>query len=115
MELPKAVWVLQMPGCADETVFFWTQAHLGSACCRSCRQQVVCFLHPRPAGNGGAASPALPDSMLSHRDALLAAALQAVQSADSGEAGGGSGLTAEQLRRRMRASLADLLLDDDGD
>ena len=92
------------------------QVALGSSCCRSCRQQVACFL-PLAGNASAAASPALPDHVLSHSHMLYAAARAAALHDPAGEdaaASNGCAFTPEQLRQRMRASISDLLLEDDG-
>jgi hypothetical protein len=72
---------------------------------------VVQHLQSSPAEKG--LSPALPQHMYHRSEALLARVRQTVPFSGTDNAQGMEGLTAEQLRQRMRTQIADLLLDDD--
>lgn len=99
------------------------QEQLDAVYCRSCRQSIVCHLELSPRSYLPAwdtpSSPAeglLPQQVARKAGTMLSAARHAVLAQDEGAAAGtgaAAPLTAQQMRERMRASIADLLLSDD--
>jgi hypothetical protein len=80
---------------------------------------VVQYLQPGPGAEpqsppaGSGLSPALPQHMHHHSEALLARVQQTALPSRTDNGQGMAVLTAEQLRQQMRTQIADLLLDDD--
>ena len=118
-----------MPRCAHssrDTIRLYlslVQEQLEAVYCRRCRQSIVCHLELSPQSYlpawGTFPSPAdglLPQQVARKGGTMLSAARQAALAQDEGAAAGtgvAATLTAQQMRERMRASIADLLLSDD--